>query len=282
MKKSVLMMMAACLFAGAAHAQYNVGDVVSIDGHRSIVIEVDATGQHGIAMQLDRILTAEEIAANKAKNDEEYAKVKALPKAERKAHYAKLGEETRIEDSIRKQHMLNICDRLTPNGVENRRVFDEYCKENNVDVAKYFPEYAAVHKLGDKWYLAGDAELEKVVAFLCGGYGKDHKFPATDILDKHKKIHAEAGYEDAVLMGFNEHGQPFASLKSSTWHQTEEYDKPELNGIMPHIAMIYNLAPPKGTVHYYYEHKTGHTKFLVLMNIYHSYKQAVAVPLFNF
>ncbi len=277
--KKMILLLAASLFAGAAHAQYNVGDVVSIDGHRSIVIEVDATGQHGIAMLLDRILTAEEIAANKAKDDEEYAKIKALPKADRKAHYAKLQAETRVADSIRVQHMLAICDRLTDNGEDNRKVFDKYCAENNVDVEKYFPEYASVHKLGEKWYLAGDAELAKVVAFVCGGYGKAYQYPATDIRDKHSKIHAEAGYEDVVLMGFNERGEPRAGLRSSTWHRSEGYDDPDLNGIMPHLAAPYKLAPPKGTVYYYYEHKMPVLKNYIAI---YSYKETVAVPMFNF
>ncbi len=285
MKKTLLTIAAIFTAATAANAQYKVGDCISINDVPAIVVSVDASGEHGLALQLDRVLEQFEIEQNQAVSLENREEWKSLSKAERKALRAEEAEKARVEREERINHMMAIIDRVghdggtstSRNGKVNMEAVEAYCAEKGLDIEKAFPEYAWVKSLGEGWYLPGDAELEVAYKFICGGFGKDIRHSRDYIKAKNDAIQAQAGFEKNVL--------PNYPVKSSTWvkHTLEEKEDPVYR-ITPHLAMPYGIQGMKADANvYWYILVVEPIKFMGIKTPpYQSYNSATVFGVYNF
>ena len=147
MKKFILSVL--CAFMGfAAIAQYNVGEVVEIDGVKTIVFHSDDEHTYAIS------LWAKDKDVRKKFKDE-LDEGKYLPYTDIK-------------------HMEAVFDDLSKMGRNNQDVVESYCEKNNVDINVAFPLYAWVDKLGGDWFLPGDKELELYAQFTGAGFGREN------------------------------------------------------------------------------------------------------------
>lgn len=159
-----------------------LGDYMEIDGIPSIVIYVDASGEHGLVMSA----TA---------HDSKEAKVikKYLDKtATRINKLSKEGVDLSIVDfnylnlyltlppysdkqyqKMEKQifkHLENLSGATSAYGKENAEIYANYCTENGLDMSIYFPDQAWAAELGNGWFIPGNAELEKYAEFMGAEY----------------------------------------------------------------------------------------------------------------
>lgn len=159
-----------------------LGDYMEIDGIPSIVIYVDASGEHGLVMSA----TA---------HDSKEAKVikKYLDKtATRINKLSKEGVDLSIVDfnylnlyltlppysdkqyqKMEKQifkHLENLAGATSAYGKENAEIYANYCTENGLDMSIYFPDQAWAAELGNGWFIPGNAELEKYAEFMGAEY----------------------------------------------------------------------------------------------------------------
>lgn len=129
MKKLFLMMIVALLGAISANAQYKVGDIYNQGGLRGLVVDVDATGKHGLILSL-----------KECKKD--WLADKSLT-METNAFY---------EDD----------------GMKNMQAIETYIAEHNLSWDK-FPLFAWARSLGDGWYIPSRGELVIIWTNLNGG-----------------------------------------------------------------------------------------------------------------
>lgn len=159
-----------------------LGDYMEIDGIPSVVIYVDASGEHGLVMSA----TA---------HDSKEAKVikKYLDKtATRINKLSKEGVDLSIVDfnylnlyltlppysdkqyqKMEKQifkHLENLSGATSAYGKENAEIYANYCTENGLDMSIYFPDQAWAAELGNGWFIPGNAELEKYAEFMGAEY----------------------------------------------------------------------------------------------------------------
>ena len=159
-----------------------LGDYMEMDGIPSVVIYVDASGEHGLVMSA----TA---------HDSKEAKVikKYLDKtATRINKLSKEGVDLSIVDfnylnlyltlppysdkqyqKMEKQifkHLENLSGATSAYGKENAEIYANYCTENGLDMSIYFPDQAWAAELGNGWFIPGNAELEKYAEFMGAEY----------------------------------------------------------------------------------------------------------------
>lgn len=146
MKKLVTLFLA-CLTLCTVQAQYSVGDPYEKDGIKSVVIYVDKTGYHGLLM------TVMGMDNNKSCKENRQASVKDMEPAQ--------------------EHLEAVYSLFTNDGLHNSQVVKNYCKERNVSMEKYFPNYAWAESLGEGWYIPGDTELAYYSLLIGEGLGAD-------------------------------------------------------------------------------------------------------------
>ena len=138
------------------------------------------------------------------------------------------------------------------------RIFTQYCRDNGVDMAKMFPDFAWAKEIGEGWFIPGDAELEKIYRFISNGFGKETKFSTKDMKALLDQIRSNAGYENYLLPGFYRNGLPLQSYKSSTWTQSSDNEREKLNGLQPHCSIFYSKPRPYAGTVYWFVLQTGH------------------------
>ena len=67
-------------------------------------------------------------------------------------------------------------------GDENQKIITDYCQENDVDLALYFPAEHWAIQLGDGWFIPGNDELEQVILNDIKGLGKKYNMPISEAL----------------------------------------------------------------------------------------------------
>ncbi len=132
MKKILFLLAFVFASATVSMAQYKVGDYYEKDGVKGIVVRVDATGEHGLIMSLDK-------CAKKWLKDKD----------------AKFNTNAFHEDD----------------GEKNMAVIEEYLKENG-QTWEIFPYFEWCKSLGEGWYAPAADELRDILKMINGGEGK--------------------------------------------------------------------------------------------------------------
>lgn len=253
MKKFFVLCMA--LAAGfAARAQHNVGDLVDNDGVRAIVIHVSDEGRALLLKLAENAADNGTYKALKAANEKtkRFMDSMNMDKKQYKEYVEKLKED-------RKAYMLEVSDRLGESGARNMEAIEEFCNEKGIDMDKYFPDIAHAKKIGEGWFLPGDAELALIHEFLNGGIGKDCKVKGGDLKKLVKEtIQSTPGFGDCGIpgaaLGFN----PPSGYKSSTWSTSYEHKKEKFNGVMPHCTVLHQ--PKMGGAYYEFQDENVETR----------------------
>ncbi len=243
--------------------KYKLGQCLTLGGKRAFIVSLDKSGNHGMAVALQHEMTPAEKRAfmdeqkllKKRQKEEEKAiknALKKLPKEDRKAKEAEIKaieieNEKMIQDSIRNRyiHMRAVAPLLNNKAVNNYNVILAYCKDNNVDIGKVFPEHAKViNEYGEGWYLPGDDELMEIVKYFTGGLGMTNSFSSEQIADLVvAKIKGQSGFEDAYIPFFESYMTNenkyicfvTGGAKSSTWSVVDNYEADDFSiGVMPH------------------------------------------------
>lgn len=149
--------------------------------------------------------------------------------------------------------MFAICNETTLEGKHNFKVIEKYCSENNVDMEQVFPDFARVKKLGEGWFIPGDAELAYIHNYISRGYGT--KMKLNEFKEKVEKIRKNKGFEECIFPGFYSIKVPCQGYKSSTWSADSESKKEKFNGVMPHCSVQYYKS--FGGMKYWYQLQTG-------------------------
>ena len=113
MKKIFVMMIVALMGAISSNAQFKVGDIYNSNGLKGLVVDVDASGNHGLLLSLKEC-------------DKDWLADKSL-EMETNAFY---------EDD----------------GMKNMEAIAKYIAENNLSWDK-FPLFAWARSLGEGWYI---------------------------------------------------------------------------------------------------------------------------------
>lgn len=146
--KKILFTLLALLCTVIAHA-YNVGDYYEKDGLKGIVVRVDASGEHGLIMSLEK-------------------------------------SAKRWLDGGDDKFSTNAF--FEDDGEKNMAVIEKYINENGKSWSM-FPYFEWCRSLGDGWYAPATDELKDILKAINGGEGKyNSKFmkKITKILKKHK------------------------------------------------------------------------------------------------
>lgn len=201
--KLFLLAIAVVCFCVNANA-VELGDYMEIDGVPSIVIYVDASGEHGMVMSaiaplyIEREtnaaaattvmnkINAQKIFSSKGwqeyknKAREEYG----IERADFEAAYMELPtfdyykyykHGTKNHKELIDKHLVNLAWQTTEYGKENAKVIRNYCEENDVDMETFFPDQYWAESLGDGWFIPGIAEIELYTDFLGQQTGIAHK-----------------------------------------------------------------------------------------------------------
>ena len=181
-----------------------LGDYMEIDGVPSIVIYVDASGEHGMVMSAiaplyieretnaaaattamnkinaQKIFSSKSWQEYKNKAREEYG----IERADFEAAYLELPtfdyykyykHGTKNNKELKDKHLVNLAWQTTEYGKENAKVIRNYCEENDVDMETFFPDQYWAESLGEGWFIPGIAEIELYTDFLGQQTGISHK-----------------------------------------------------------------------------------------------------------
>lgn len=127
--KKLFLVVVAIIAAISVNAQYRIGDIVTIGGVKGIVVDVDATGSHGLIMSLD---------------------------------------ESKADWVVHKSLALETNAFYEDDGMKNMEAVEKYIAESGKSWTS-FPLFAWARSLGDGWYIPSREELLTIWANLSGG-----------------------------------------------------------------------------------------------------------------
>ena len=163
-----MFLLCSTMFPLATSAQtYRVGEAFVKDGVPCIVINVDESGEHGLAMSLRPTWKA----LKTAKKTGEYKWFYHSRKL--KGKEAKLIAECRAEyynrfksDTLRiRTSGVSTAVRTVTSisGRENMKNVIDYCDDKGISMEMYFNEYYWAQNLGEGWFIPGAEELEMFI-----------------------------------------------------------------------------------------------------------------------
>lgn len=198
MKKSIILALLAIFCASTASAQYAVGDIFEKDDVKGIVFYVDDSGEHGLAITAQKVMTKEEIKAYYA---EQKAKRKAMTK-EQKAEMKAFQKE--MSANIVKYY-ADLQSKCGLEGKENAAIIKQYCAENNINMEYYFPNHHWASTLGEGWFIPGEKEAALYSEFISFGVGKPcyKGIKWSEMQKKYNDLNnamkSNSGYENYIL-----------------------------------------------------------------------------------
>ena len=137
---------------------YELGETTMVDGYPAIVIYVDESGEHGLFMT-GTALTEEQFTNMQGETtiSGEYA----MP-------YISYPDKMNVDGKLKKLLKSKLLPNIGGTGLENMQVINQFCEENSLDMATYFPlEYWAT-QLGDGWYIPGADEIKYFRILITG------------------------------------------------------------------------------------------------------------------
>lgn len=168
MKKVFILLVCNSLFSLSVFAQtHRIGEAFIKDGVPCVIIHVDESGEHGLAMSL----TPTPKALQTAKKTGEYKWFYNPRKIKGKER--KLILECRTEyynrfkcDTLRvRTSNISTANRTVTSlsGKENMKNVIDYCNDKGISMEMYFGEYYWAQNLGDGWFIPGAEELEMFI-----------------------------------------------------------------------------------------------------------------------
>lgn len=238
MKKIIcVLIFALCCGLSELSAQYAVGDVFEKDDVKAVVFYVDETGEHGLAITLNVVVTKEDI--KKAQAD-----LKAQKKAMTKEEKLKQKEEAkdagkRMQELYEKMkgYYADLESLTTVEGKHNAKVIKDYCKEKGIDMQVCFPTLCWAETLGEGWFIPGEKEAALYADFISYGVGEPayKKVKNSEMNEKYNNLNnavkSNSGYENYSLpkyvqtttVGRNKFfGTEFALFKSLELRQEQK------------------------------------------------------------
>lgn len=151
---------------GTWSQKYEVGQLITLDGHNCIVVQVDSTGEHGLAagpslaLYNSKKYTPEKYVEKKFHGDK---KKKNAPRFFQAGRLGCVQKQDLSEEEEKTLH-TPILDSLTSTyGEDNQRAIHLYCETKGVDMARVFPEYHWAEGLGEGWFLGGVTEVNRYI-----------------------------------------------------------------------------------------------------------------------
>ncbi|MBQ6776932.1 MAG: hypothetical protein IJP52_01270 [Paludibacteraceae bacterium] len=213
----IIFLLLLCSYTAAQ--TYKVGDIMVKDNIPCLVVYVDSTGQHGLIMT-PPALREQDFDGWKKRTLSllEDQKVFAQRYAKRQAHKRKSrfrGSQEQIDSicdltrrvvtamekmprlpyhpEIRERQMQEreeaIVSRCGGQGIANREQISQYCAENGILMALYFPEIYWASLLGNDWFIPGTEETTLILGSLYGGVGRQYRIPYKYRRRKHRYEH---------------------------------------------------------------------------------------------
>lgn len=153
---------AICIPAIASAQKYETGQIITIDGLNCVVVDVDSTGEHGlaagppVALYDKKKYSPQEFVLKKFKAKDKSQEPMSF--FERKRFDCVLMADLKKKEE--EKYVEPVLERLTSNsGEEVQKIIAGYCEQNNIDMKTYFPEHAWVQSLGEGWFLGGWNEI---------------------------------------------------------------------------------------------------------------------------
>ena len=249
--KKLFILFAIILMAMTAKA-WKVGDFYANDptGVPAIVVYVDETGEHGLIMAPQALTDKDYKAFCK---ELEKAKAKYVKNAEklskkmgdidlRENEYLQVVEwmknapryyyEAVKSNKANKAIYADVAKITNEKGEETQNAIVRYCRDNNIELGKYFFSAHWALQLGEGWFIPGNYELELFCKNFSEGLGKGMKYQ--DWLDRHNEWTLKLGLL-ALPTQYNGWIHPQAlfpdyNLGSSTFAASGWADKPENKG----------------------------------------------------
>ena len=190
-----------------AGQHYKVGDIMVKDNIPCLVVYVDSTGQHGLIMT-PQALREQDIEGwtKRTLSLLEDQKTFAQRYAKRQAHKRKsrfrgsqeqidsicaftqqtvaameqmprLPYHPEIHERALQEHERAVAARCGGNGMSNREQISQYCAEQGILMATYFPEVYWASLLGGDWFIPGTEETTLMLKSLRGGVGRQYRIP---------------------------------------------------------------------------------------------------------
>ena len=142
---------------------YKQGDYVEVDGIPAVVIKATDEGSHGVMMTCPIIF-------KKEKQVQKLLKKKEIPQCLADKFLSGAlpycGKPEKLEKKVDKEKIVAFYKSLTLDGMENAKLYRQFCEENNIDMASYFPKQYVVAKMGNGWYIPGASDMPNFVGFL--------------------------------------------------------------------------------------------------------------------
>lgn len=167
-----------CILSCTIAYAYELGEYVFVNDVPAIVIYVDSTGEHGLFMSATACYDKHEVQKLfgtknwKAFTDDIKVPNITITRSLRGFEDAYLSMPTfdyvkYANMKMQRQKLLTLLrHKTTAYGKENAKIITEFCKENDVDINKYFPDQVWASELGEGWFIPGNAELELYTKFL--------------------------------------------------------------------------------------------------------------------
>ena len=145
--KHITLLVSFALIGFNAIAQYQVGEVVDIDGIKTIVFYSDDEHTYAISLW----------------NQDKGVKQKYKTELEEGLYlpYSNI------------EYAHDIYSEVGKYGRANQDIVEKYCQDNSLDICEAFPLFGWANKLGDDWFIPGDRELELFAQFCGNGFGED-------------------------------------------------------------------------------------------------------------
>ena len=146
-----------CLSLAASAQKYQLGQIITLDGHNCVVVRVDSTGEHGLAAGPSLFFYGKHKYTPHKFSDKKF-RGKNTDDALRMLELGRLYGMPLPEVKEREEdaYVLPILGSLANDfGEQNQQTIVRYCQEKGIDMAKYFPEFAWAQSLGEGWFLGG-------------------------------------------------------------------------------------------------------------------------------
>ena len=241
MKKIVMALL--CLLAIFTKAQaIEVGDAAIVDGYPVVVIFVDESGEHGLYMTgtalTEEQFTGVDTKANK--RAEKYMKKQGIelpegmPELKYPMPFIKYAEKMKVPGKMKKQIESELLPKIGGQGEENQKAILQFCEDNKLDAATFFPlEYWAT-QLGEGWYIPGADEVFYLRQMITGNGPAKNDFcmdmtkkeNTTKLSEVMQKFGAKAGEQQFMITFPGLHEKIYTSTFDNTpWSEDKENKK---------------------------------------------------------
>lgn len=168
MKRFFIFLMCNSLLTMSSFAQFHkIGEAFVKDGVPCIVINVDESGKHGLAMSLVPKPKALKAAKKTGEHKWFYIQKKLTGKDKKliNEYRAEYYNRNKCESlKIRETRFTAPTRTVTSlSGKENMKNVIDYCNDKGIAMEMYFPEYHWAQSLGDGWFIPGAEEIEMFI-----------------------------------------------------------------------------------------------------------------------